>query len=327
MDRKIFTLSNQADFNFLALDTFKFQAETNQVYKQYIQHLKIDPLSVKKLIEIPFLPIQFFKSHKVLSGQVSDHSVAKTFLSSGTSKTSQSKHYVTDISLYEESYQKGFSHFYGNVENYVILALLPSYIDREGSSLIYMVADLIQKSNQIESGFYLQDLDKLKDTLLDLESRSKKVLLIGVSFALLDLVEKYQFSLKHTIIMETGGMKGRREEIIREDLHTRLKIGFGVSEIHSEYGMTELLSQSYSKSKGLFETPPWMRILIRDTDDPLCLLSNGKTGAINVVDLANRNSCSFIATQDLGRIQQDGSFEILGRFDHSDIRGCNLLAF
>jgi len=325
MDKKIFMVNNQKDFRSLALDTFQFQADTNRVYKEYLSFLKINPSRIKKFTEIPFLPIQFFKSHKVLSSRLSEPSIEQIFLSSGTSKTVQSKHYVTDVNLYKESYQKGFSHFYGNIEDYVVLALLPSYLERQGSSLIYMVADLIQKSDQIESGFYLQNLDKLKDVLLDLESRAKKVLLIGVSFALLDLIEKHQFSLKHTIVMETGGMKGRREEMIREDLHTRLKIGFGVSEIHSEYGMTELLSQAYSKGKGLFKTPPWMDVLIRDIEDPLCLLPKGKIGAINVVDLANRNSCSFIATQDLGRIRQDESFEILGRFDNSDIRGCNLL--
>ena len=207
----------------------------------------------------------------------------------------------------------------------VVLALLPSYLERDGSSLVYMVEDLIAKSNQPESGFYLNNHDDLYKVLLKLESQNKKVLLIGVSFALLDLIEKHQFSLKNTIVMETGGMKGKRKEMIREELHTVLKLGFGVDAIHSEYGMTELLSQGYSNGHGVFSCPSWMNIMIRDTEDPFSFLSNGKTGGINVIDLANQNSCSFIATQDLGKVFDNGSFEILGRFDNSDIRGCNLL--
>jgi len=232
---------------------------------------------------------------------------------------------VTDLSLYEESYLQGFKHFYGNIEEYIVLALLPSYLEREGSSLIYMVADLIEKSKNQKSGFYLNNLENLAEVLTELDQKGEKVLLIGVSFALLDLVENYQFNLKNAIVMETGGMKGRRKELIREDLHKKLCSGFGVSEIHSEYGMTELLSQGYSKGNGIFKSPPWMKILIRDTEDALSLLPQGKSGGINVIDLANVNSCSFIATQDLGKIHPNNTFEIIGRFDNSDIRGCNLM--
>ena len=306
----------------LALDTFQFQAKRNPGYKEYLSLLKTVPESVTTVADIPFLPIQFFKTHDVV---VSKQKVAQTFLSSGTTGMTQSKHLVTDLNLYEESYLKGFAHFYGDIEEYTVLALLPSYLEREGSSLIYMVEDLIQKSKQLESGFYLHNLEELKETLCELDREGKKVLLIGVSFALLDLIEMHRFSLKNTVVMETGGMKGKRKEMIREDLHSKLKKGFGVARIHSEYGMTELLSQAYSKGEGIFETPPWMQILVRDTEDPLSLLLPGKTGGINVIDLANQNSCSFIATQDLGKTHADGTFEVLGRFDNSDIRGCNLL--
>lgn len=318
----IFNITTSTDFSKKALETFYFQAENNLVYKEYLGHLKINAKEIDTIAKIPFLPIQFFKSHAIVSNKLP---IQQTFLSSGTTGMSQSKHLVTDLSLYEESYRKGFAHFYGNIEDYVVLALLPSYLERDGSSLVYMVEDLIQKSGQPESGFYLDNLDELCEILLQLENQNKKVLLIGVSFALLDLIEKYQFSLKNTIVMETGGMKGKRKEMIREELHSILKQGFGVSEIHSEYGMTELLSQGYSKGHGIFNCPPWMKILIRDTEDPFSFLPNEKTGGLNVIDLANKNSCSFIATQDLGKLHADASFEILGRFDNSDIRGCNLM--
>lgn len=322
MNSTIFSIHSDNAFEAIALETFYFQAENNLVYKEYLHHLKVDPATVTDISNIPFLPIQFFKSHKIICG---NDVVEQTFLSSGTTGMTQSKHLVSDLSLYEESYLNGFAHFYGDISELVILALLPSYLEREGSSLVYMVEDLIKKSGHVESGFYLDNLDELSEVLLKLECEGKKVLLIGVSFALLDLIEKYQFSLKHTIVMETGGMKGKRKEMIREELHAVLKEGFGVHAIHSEYGMTELLSQGYSNGHGVFKCPPWMKILIRDTEDPLSLLENGKAGGINVIDLANRNSCSFVATQDLGKVYADGSFEILGRFDNSDIRGCNLM--
>lgn len=317
-----FSISNAATFEKVALDVFRFQAEHCEVYKDFISYLGVNPSRVKEVASIPFLPIQFFKSHTIVAGAAP---ITQTFLSSGTTGMTQSKHHVSDISIYETSYLKGFAAFYGKVEDYVVLALLPSYLEREGSSLIYMVEDMIGKSKHEESGFYLHDLAGLKDQILYLESQGKKTLLIGVSFALLDLIESYQFSLEHTIVMETGGMKGKRKEMVREELHSILKKGFGVEVIHSEYGMTELLSQAYSKGNGLFSCPPWMRVLIRDTEDPLSLLPQGKAGGINVIDLANRNSCSFLATQDLGRFHNANDFEILGRFDNSDIRGCNLL--
>jgi phenylacetate-coenzyme A ligase PaaK-like adenylate-forming protein len=319
----IFNIKTHAEFEALALDVFRFQFENNRVYRSFCDLLYKHPSDIKCLTEIPFLPIQFFKTREVLSSQ---NKVEKIFTSSGTTGSTTSKHFVTDLSIYEESYLKGFQHFYGNIEDYVVLALLPSYLEREGSSLIYMVDDLIQKSNHPESGFYLNNLQDLTETLKSLEAQNQKTLLIGVSFALLDLVEQFQFSLKHTIVMETGGMKGRRKEIIRQELHDRLKKGFGVNQIHSEYGMTELLSQAYSKGSGIFECPPWMKIITRDTEDALTLLQQNKTGGINIIDLTNMNSCAFIATQDLGKTSENGQFEIIGRFDNSDIRGCNLMA-
>jgi hypothetical protein len=282
----------------------------------------VHPSSISTIEEIPLLPIQLFKSREVLS---SIAEVQEIFTSSGTTGSSTSKHLVTDINLYKESYLKGFSHFYGNIEEYTLLALLPNYLEREGSSLVFMVADLIQKSKKTESGFYLDNMQELAEKLSELDKTKQKTLLIGVSFALLDLIEMQQFNLKNTTIMETGGMKGRRKELVREELHAILKDGFGVTEIHSEYGMTELLSQGYSKGNGLFETPPWMKILTRDTEDALSINASGKNGGINVIDLANYNSCSFIATQDLGKVHENGTFEIIGRFDNSDIRGCNLM--
>ena len=318
----IFNIQTEEQFNAMALKIFKFQFENNRVYRSFCDLLYKHPSEVKTIEEIPFLPIQFFKTRSVLS---SEESVQTTFTSSGTTGSITSKHLVTDLKVYEESFNKGFHHFYGSIEDYVVLALLPSYLERDGSSLIYMVDALIKQSKHRESGFYLNNLSELKNTLIRLDSEGKKVLLIGVSFALLDLVEAYQFNLKHTIVMETGGMKGRRKELIREALHQQLKYGFGVTSIHSEYGMTELLSQAYSNGNGIFKTPNWMRVLTRDTEDALTIQPNGKTGGINVIDLANINSCSFIATQDLGRVYENDTFEIIGRFDNSDIRGCNLM--
>ncbi len=319
---KNFDLINDENFDHHALEVFRFQAKNNVLYKKYLNLLHIDISAIKELEQIPFLPIQFFKTHKILS---TINKVQKMFLSSGTTGMSQSKHYITNIQLYENSYLKGFQRFYGNIEDYIILALLPNYLERKGSSLVYMVNDLIQKSNSIESGFYLNNLENLSNKLTDLDIKNKKILLIGVSFALLDLIEFKKFNLKNTIVMETGGMKGKRKELVKEELHQMLCKGFGVKKIHSEYGMTELLSQGYSKGDGIFKTPPWMKILIRDTEDALTILPQSRTGGINVIDLANINSCSFIATQDLGKIHPDGTFEILGRFDNSDIRGCNLM--
>ena len=318
----IFDISSAKQFEKTALKVFRFQYDNNAVYRDFCNLLNQNKQSVKSLKQIPFLPIQFYKSHEV----VSNSDIPKTiFTSSGTTGSITSRHFVTDINLYEQSYRQAFSQFYGNIEDYTVLALLPSYLERQGSSLIYMVEDLIQLSNNPDSGFYLNDYDALVHKLLEQERDNKNVLLIGVTFALLDLVEKQNFKLENTIIMETGGMKGRRKEMIREELHEILTQGFGVKAIHSEYGMTELLSQAYSLGNGIFECPSWMQIHIRDTEDPFSYISNGKTGGINVIDLANINSCSFIATQDLGKKYDNGSFEVLGRFDNSDIRGCNLM--
>jgi phenylacetate-coenzyme A ligase PaaK-like adenylate-forming protein len=322
MREQIFNITSEDNFKKMALTVFKHQFKNNKVYRSFCDLIYVHPSDVTKIEEIPFLPIQFFKSRKVLS---SIDEIQEVFTSSGTTGSITSKHFVTDISLYKESYLEGFKHFYGNIEDYVVLALLPNYLERKGSSLVFMVDDLIKKSKNSESGFYLNNIDELAQKLIKLDENGQKIVLMGVSFALLDLVEKHQFSLKNTIIMETGGMKGRRKELVREELHQLLQDGFKVDEIHSEYGMTELLSQGYSKGKGVFETPPWMKILARDTEDALTILPIGKAGGINVIDLANYNSCSFIATQDLGKVHKNGTFEIIGRFDTSDIRGCNLM--
>ena len=318
----IFNISSETDFETLALDIFRFQFENNSVYRSFCDLLYKHPSDVRTIYDIPFLPIEFFKSRKVICKNQNPETI---FTSSGTTGSITSKHYVSNIDIYRKSFRKGFAHFYGNIEEYTILALLPSYLEREGSSLVYMVNDLILRSKSSESGFYLNNLTELKQKLIHLNQEGKKVLLIGVSFALLDLVELNSFQLKNTIIMETGGMKGRRKELIRTELHTILKKQFHVSHIHSEYGMTELLSQAYSKGDGIFNCPPWMKVLTRDTEDPLTIIESGKAGGINVIDLANINSCPFIATQDLGRVYADNSFEIIGRFDNSDIRGCNLM--
>jgi phenylacetate-coenzyme A ligase PaaK-like adenylate-forming protein len=318
----VFNIKTEEEFNAIALKVFRYQFENNSVYRSFCDLLYKHPADVKQISDIPFLPIQFFKSHKVVSGV---SKIEEIFRSSGTTGSITSKHYVSDLSVYEKSFTNGFEHFYGYIKDYAIIALLPSYLEREGSSLIYMIDFLIKKSKHTESGFYLDDLKRLSQTLKELETKGQKTLLIGVSFALLDLIEYSQFKLKHAVVMETGGMKGRRKELIREELHKRLQTGFGVSKIHSEYGMTELLSQAYSKGDGIFECPPWMKVLTRNTEDALTLTNENKTGGINIIDLANLNSCAFIATQDLGKTHINGTFEIMGRFDNSDIRGCNLM--
>lgn len=318
----IFNSKSEKDFEKQALQLFQYQYQNNSTYHQFCKLIDRHPGKVNKLEKIPFLPIQFFKSHSVITGS---NTVKHIFTSSGTTGSNTSKHYITDLSVYQTSYLKAFEYFYGKVTDYVILALLPAYLERKGSSLVYMADDLIKRSQRPESGFYLNDLKKLSEVLKQLEQKNQKTLLIGVTFALLDLADNYPQSLKNTIIMETGGMKGRRKEMIREEVHQLLKKSFGLSNIHSEYGMTELLSQAYSKGNGIFYPPPWMKIMSRDPEDALSLQKNGKTGGINIIDMANINSCAFIASQDLGKVYNDGSFEILGRFDHSDIRGCNLM--
>jgi len=322
MQNKIFNIQTPEDFKQVAFSVFRHQFENNKVYRSFCDLLYIHPSDVHALEDIPFLPIEFFKSKKIIS---SLEEVQEVFTSSGTTGSITSKHYVTDIELYKESYLQGFAHFYGNIEDYTVVALLPNYLERKGSSLVYMVADLIQRSKNNKSGFYLNNIEELAQKLIKNDKKGQKTLLIGVSFALMDLIKKCQFELKNTIIMETGGMKGRRKELVRDELHAFLQQGFGVATIHSEYGMTELLSQGYSRGNGIFQTPPWMKVVTRDTEDALTIQKIGKTGGINIIDLANYNSCAFIATQDLGKVHQNGTFEIIGRFDNSDIRGCNLM--
>lgn len=319
---QVFSIADKAQFDETALQIFRFQAKNCDVYREFIGNLGVNANDVQRLEAIPFLPISFFKSHQVLS---STDAVQTTFSSSGTTGMITSRHLVTDISWYDESFLRAFDIFYGDINQYCLLALLPSYLERQGSSLIHMVEALVKNSSHPDSGFFLYEHDDLHQKLSKLQQQKIPTILIGVTFALLDFVEKYPIDFPELIVMETGGMKGRRKEMIREDLHEQLCAGFGVKHIHSEYGMTELLSQAYSKGEGIFYCPPWMKALTRDTNDPLSLIDGGRTGGINVIDLANINSCSFIATQDLGRIYADGSFEVLGRFDNSDIRGCNLL--
>jgi hypothetical protein len=320
--QQVFSISNEEQFNDTALQLFRFQAQNCAVYREFITNLKIDVPGIKSIEAIPFLPISFFKSHPVINDS---NEAETTFISSGTTGTINSRHLVTDISWYEESFRRAFGIFYGDIKNYCILALLPSYLEREGSSLIYMAEDLVKRSDNTDSGFFLYNHEELFQQLKKQQRAKKPTLLLGVTFALLDFIEHYPIDFPGLIVMETGGMKGRRKEMIREELHQALCKGFGVNAIHSEYGMTELLSQAYSKGNGIFNCPPWMKIMIRDTNDPISNLENNKTGGINVIDMANINSCAFIATQDLGKVYSDGSFEVLGRFDNSDIRGCNLL--
>lgn len=319
---QIYNISSPEQFNDAALQVFHYQAQYCKVYREFITALNTGPLSVRQIGQIPFLPIEFFKAHRVIS---TDDAVQITFTSSGTTGITTSSHYITDVSWYQESFRRAFNLFYGDIKSYCVLALLPSYLEREGSSLIYMAGDLIKESDNADSGFFLYNHEDLYRQLKKQQELRKPTLLIGVTFALLDFTEHYQIDFPELIVMETGGMKGRRREMIREELHDTLCTRLGVNAIHSEYGMTELLSQAYSKGGGIFNLPPWMKIIIRDTNDPFSLLGTGKTGGINVIDLANINSCSFIATQDLGKVAADGSVEVLGRFDNADIRGCNLL--
>jgi phenylacetate-coenzyme A ligase PaaK-like adenylate-forming protein len=320
--KSIFEIKTEAQFNEVALAVFRFQIENIPVYQEFVHHLNPNWISIQHYTDIPFLPIEFFKGHKLIAP---NKKAEIAFSSSGTTGSSTSKHFVQDVSYYEDSYQKAFEIFYGAATEYCFLALLPNYLEREGSSLIYMIDDLIKTSQHPESAFLLYDHELLFNKLEKLKKQNQKTVLIGVTYALLDFIEAYQIHFPELTIMETGGMKGRRKEMIREELHQTLCKGFGVKHIHSEYGMTELLSQAYSKGDGIFECPPWMKVMIRDVNDPLSYLEQNKTGGINVIDLANINSCSFIATQDLGKCYRNNTFEVLGRFDNSDIRGCNLL--
>lgn len=318
----IFQIQNEDQFIEMALKIFRFQYQNNELYRQFTDALQVAPEKVDRLENIPFLPIEFFKTHSVQTG---DFSPEITFTSSGTTGMITSKHPVKHISVYRESLMRGFEYFWGSPEDFVILALLPSYLERGGSSLVFMAEELIKATHHPQSGFYLHNYRKLSGTLKSLKNSGKKVLLLGVTYALLDLAEQFPVDFPELMVMETGGMKGNRKEMVREELHHQLKAAFGVDEIYSEYGMTELLSQAYSKGEQGFDTPSWMKILIRDVNDPLSFVKQGQTGGINVIDLANIHSCSFIATQDLGKIRSSSIFEVLGRFDNSDIRGCNLL--
>lgn len=320
--QQVFDIKDDNSFNELALKIFRYQYDGNDIYRSFVDHLKVDSKWVNSVEQIPFLPIEFFKTHRILTG---NYIPAGYFQSSGTTQAATSRHYFRDLTLYEQSFMLSFERFYGEVESYTILALLPSYLQQQHSSLVYMVSRLIEKTGTKESGFYLDNYQALAKKLDTLHRAGQPMMLIGVTYALLDLIEQYD--VKHTkpIVVETGGMKGRRPELVREELHRQLAHGFGVGSIHSEYGMTELFSQAWSAGGGIFETPPWMKIRIREVNDPLSIAATGKTGGINVIDLANQHSCCFIATRDLGKMQSDGSFEVLGRFDHADVRGCNLL--
>ncbi|GIV35182.1 MAG: acyltransferase [Chitinophagales bacterium] len=320
---RIFAIGSEEEFTKVALDIFRLQAAQNAVYGEFIRLLGKTPASVSRIEEIPFLPIEFFKTHRIITGT---RPVELVFESSGTTGQTPSRHYIADKSLYEKSLTAAFHIFLGNPKDFCILALLPSYLDRSHSSLVYMVNHLMQLSAHPKQGFFLYAFDQLHQSLLELEECSQKTLLLGVSFALLDFAEQFPLPLRHTTVMETGGMKGRGKEITRAELHERLMKSFGTDRICSEYGMTELLSQAYALKNGLFRCPPWMRILIRDPYDPASFLPYGKTGAINVIDLTNVYSCSFIQTGDLGKLYPDGTFEVLGRMDTAELRGCNLLA-
>ena len=319
---KIFNIKNQSSFNKYCLDIYHFQYRNNLVYKKFCNMICENPMNINEITKIPFLPISFFKTKKILSVDKFE----KVFYSSGTTTNSRSKHFISDLKLYEESFIKNFKNNFGELNKYTIIALLPNYYENESSSLIYMVEKLIKLTKSNESGFFLDDYTNISKKLNQLDSKNdRKTILIGVPYALLDLLDFNQFCLNNTIIMETGGMKGRRKELVRNELHEKLKSGFGVNQIHSEYGMTELLSQAYSKGNGIFSTPAWMKVLIRDVNDAQNLNFNKKSGAINIIDLANYNSCSFIATDDMGKFVSESEFEVIGRIDNSDVRGCNLL--
>lgn len=317
----IFSVTPQT-FTACALQAFNYQYQYNQLYYDWVNALGIKPGMVQTINDIPFLPVSFFKTHKVATGSFEPKAI---FESSGTTNANTGTHFIKDIELYRQSFTKGFEHFFGNINEWCIIGLLPSYLERNNSSLVMMVDELIRLSGYTESGFYLSEFSKLADTLQTLEDRKQKTLLIGVTFALLDFAEHFPMQLKNTVVMETGGMKGRRKEMIRAEVQKLLMDGLGVDKVYSEYGMTELLSQAYSTSDGVFNTVPWMKLLLRDEDDPLAINQEGR-GLINVIDLANIYSCSFIATDDVGLLNEDGTFEVLGRYDNSDIRGCSLLS-
>ncbi len=320
--KDIFSIKNEEQFNKICLQIFEYQYNYNDVYKRYVNELNLNKLKIEHYRSIPFLPIDFFKTHNIIS---SNKKIKTTFRSSGTTGITTSEHHITDLSIYEKSFIKAFEKFYGKINDYVFLALLPSYSERNDSSLIYMVEKLMKISSKPDNGFYLYNHEDLFNKLQELENKNQKTILIGVSFALIDFFETYKISLKNISIIETGGMKGRKKEIVREELHKIIKNATGLKNIHSEYGMTELLSQAYALEENKYSAPAWMKVLIRDTNDPFTFLKKGQSGGINIIDLANINSCSFIETKDLGKVHSDNSFEVLGRFDNSDVRGCNLM--
>jgi phenylacetate-coenzyme A ligase PaaK-like adenylate-forming protein len=321
--KRIFNINSTGEFRECALEIFNHQFNNNPVYRHFILSLGKIPSEIRTPDDIPFLPVEFFRNHKIVTG---DRQVEMIFESSGTTGVIPGKHFVTDLEIYKESFLTSFRMFYGEPEEFLIAALLPSYTERKGSSLVYMADHLISRSKNVNSGFYKDNTKELIHRIEEHRRRNLKTLLLGVSFALLDLAESLCPDLSGVIVMETGGMKGRRKELTRTELHSILKEKLNVTEIHSEYGMTELLSQAYSKGDGVFYCPPWMKIVIRDPQDPLSYYKEpDQTGGINIIDLANINSCSFIATGDLGKVHKDGGFEVLGRFDNSDIRGCNLM--
>ena len=315
-------IKNEDDFETLALEVFQYQFQNNEIYSEFVKSLNISPEKIKSIYEIPFLPVEIFKTRKVLTG---NENYQRIFTSSGTTGDQASKHYVKDISLYEINFSKIFSLFYNSPSDYTILALLPSYLEREGSSLIYMTDKLIKATQSPGSGFYLDEYKKLFSILEQLKKEKRKTILFGVTYALLDFIFSFKINFPGLIIMETGGMKGKRKEMVREEVHELLCAGFGVEVVHSEYGMTELLSQAYSCGNGIFKSPAWMRILVRDPYDPIKPAALKTSGGINIIDLANIDSCAFVSTQDLGRVYPDHSFEVIGRFDFSDVRGCNLM--
>lgn len=320
---QIFNINSEHDFDALALEIFNYQYLNNAVYNKWCRLLKIKPQLVNSPERIPFIPISFFKNERLISGPENDQTII--FTSSSTTSQTPSKHFVTDPAIYEASFLMAFDQFYGNPEEMCILALLPNYLQRSGSSLVYMCKHLIELSGHKDSGFFLDNIEELIVKINSLKKSGQKTLLIGVSYALMDLADRNIELAENFTVMETGGMKGTRKELLKSELHTYLKNGFKIDSIHSEYGMTELLSQAYSQENGLFFAPQWMKFLIRDVTDPLSVRTDNKTGGINVIDLANINSCSFIATQDLGRLHKSGGLELMGRYDNSDIRGCNLM--
>jgi len=320
---EIFNIKSEQDFNSIAIELFHYQFEQNPVYRDFVINLSISPSAIKHFTNIPFLPVSFFKTQRILTGFLDPEMV---FRSSGTSGMERSSHLVGDVSVYKQSLLTGFEFFYGNPAGYKILALVPDPLKNPDSSLAFMVNLLMEAAHPGEKYFFMDDFFSMNEKILFFGKSQKKIILIGLTSALMDFSEQFQSGYPDLIVMETGGMKGKRKELIREELHALLYRQFGVAVIHSEYGMTELLTQAYSKGNGLFSAPPWMKVLIRDTHDPLTILNPGQTGGINVIDLANFNSCPFIATNDLGKVHNNQQFEVLGRFDHSDIRGCNLLA-